>query len=455
MPLKGDDTACRCVDFQAMDGRQVRAGLGALGALALLAPAAASAAPSVTGEFPLPVFNNPPDPPVQTTVGSNEEIAAGPDGNLWVATEQNTVVRMKPDGSAEAFVMAGMTAPAKGLIAGPDGNLWGAQGTSVIKIPPDNPGAASQTSITGLAGGQGITVGPDGNIWVAGTNALVKIPPAAPSTYTVFDAGDGVTLGAPKGMTTASDGLIWVADGKNVVSATAANPPVLTTTPVNINPGQGNLQDVGAGLNGQVAYANPGDDPQNIGLFSPGGQPQKIPLENTDPFGVAFGQDQAYWIARAQGNDLVRLTADGQFTTLTGFAPSGGVGPRKITTGPGNTLWVTLDTPEKVARVSGVEAPPATGGTPPETKLKKPKRKFRTTKRKAKVKIKFSSAAADPSFACTLKRKGGKQKTKACTSPATYKLKPGKYAFSVVATSAGVTDASPATAKFKVVRKTP
>jgi len=420
-----------------------------LGALALMIPAAAAAAPSVTGEFALPLYVNPPDPPVQTTVGSNEEITAGPDGNLWVATQQNTVVRMKPDGSAQAFVMNGMTAPATGLIAGPDGNLWGAQATSVIKIPPGNPGAATQTSITGLAGGQGITVGPDGNIWVAGTDFLAKVPPGNPGGYTPYPLAPG-TLPAPKGMTTASDGLMWIASGGGtVVSATAANPPVVNPVPVGI--ATGGTQDVAAGLNGQIAYANPVDTPQNVGLLSPGGQPQKIELENTDPFGVAFGQDQAYWIPRFQGNDVLRLTADGQTSFLTGFTAL--AGPRKITTGPDNTLWVTLDLAEKVGRVSGVEPPPS-GGAAPETTLKKPKRKIKTSKRKAKVKLKFSSTAPDPSFACTLQRKGKKGKAKACASPVKYKLKPGKYRFSVAATSAGVTDATPAKAKFKVVRKT-
>lgn len=429
-----------------MNGGRLGTAVGLLGAVALLAPGAAQAAPSVTGEFPLPTFDS---PPVQTTVGTNEEITAGPDGNLWVATQQNTVVRMKPDGSAEAFVMAGMTQPATGLIAGPDGNVWGVQATSVIKIPADNPGAASQTAITGLTNGQGITVGPDGNIWVAGTDLVAKVPPANPAGYTPYPQTPG-SLPAPKGMTTASDGLMWIASGPNAVRATSADPPVLTPTAVNIGANQGVLQDVGAGLNGQIAYANPTDTPQNIGLLSPGAQPQKIELENTDPFGVAFGQDQAYWIPRFQGNDVLRLTADGQTSSLTGFAA--GAGPRKITTGPDNTLWVTLDGTEKIARISGVEPPPGGGGAAPDTKLKQPKRKIKTTKRKAKVKIKFSSSAPDPSFACTLKRKGARLKTKACTSPAKYKLKPAKYTFSVVATSAGVADPTPPKAKFKVVR---
>ena len=72
----------------------------------LVAPATSLAAPSVTGEFDLPTFND-GMADVPTTVGANSELTAGPDGNIWVAVEQNTVVRVKPDGSAESFADAG------------------------------------------------------------------------------------------------------------------------------------------------------------------------------------------------------------------------------------------------------------------------------------------------------------------------------------------------------------
>ncbi len=425
-----------------MRGGVLRFTLGVVAAALLVAPATSLAAPSVTGEFDLPPA---------TAVGSNNEITAGPDGNMWVTVDsENAIVKVMPDGTTTRFDPLGMAHPATGITAGPDGNLWAAQGGSVLRIPPGDPDTADETNLGGAAGVQGITVGQDGNIWLAGTNVLIKVPPADPSTFTSYP----VTLGSPKGMTTGSDGLLWIADGPNVVSATTADPPVLTPYAVGID--SGGTQDVGAGPNGQVAYANPVDTPQNIGLISPGGTPQKIELENTDPFGVTFGQDGAYWISRFQGNDLLRLTTDGQVTTLGGFSP--GAGPRKIATGPGNTLWTTLDGAEKIGRVSGVEPPPpppggGPGSTPPETKIDKaPKRKVKISKRKhrAKVKLKFSSTAG-ATFECTLARKGKKPKSGACTSPRKYKLKQGRYKFSVAATLAGVTGPD-AVQKFRVVR---
>ena len=425
--------------------RGIRIAIGTLATTALLgAPAGAGAAPSVTGEFALPAG---------TDVGSNNEITQGPDGNMWITVQgENAIVKVTPDGAATKFTPPGMAAPASGIVSGPDGNLWAAHSGGVIRIPPANPNAADQFSY-GVAGGQGITVGPDGNIWFAATGKLIQIPPATPNAPTQHNVA---AIVAPKGMTTGSDGLLWIADqggGGNVISATATNPPVTTSYLTGGGP-----QDVAAGLNAQVAYPNPTTSPMTVGRITPGGTPLTTPLENTDPFGVAFGQDGAYWIARTSGNDLLRLTPDGNVTTLGGFAAHV-LGPRKIATGPGNTLWVTIDMPDMVARVSGVEPPPAPDPDPepepepdpgpgpgpdptptaPETTLGKvPKKKVKTAKPKVKVAFEFSSPTPGATFECALTKKGKEPSPKPCTSPATYKVKPGRYTFEVSASAGGL-----------------
>ena len=77
-----------------------------------------------------------------------------------------------------------------------------------------------------------------------------------------------------------------------------------------------------------------------------------------------------------------------------------------------------------------------------------PPKKIKTTKKKVKVKFTFSSPAAGATFQCKL----DKAPFAPCTSPKRYKVKPGKHKFSVEATKAGLTDPTPATFKFKVVR---
>lgn len=424
-----------------MNARTIGVGIGVIGAVLLLA-APALAVPAVDGEFALPAG---------VTIGSNNEIVEGPDGNMWVTTEQSSVVRIKPDGTAEGPFPT--TNSVQGITVGPDNNLWVSTALGVARIVPAS-GVETNFPLGGtFANGFGITTGPDGKMWVAGGDQLVSFTTADP----VGTADPNPIAGmSAKGMDTGSDGLLWIADGSGrVISATAAGTPVVTPYQVDGGP-----QDVAAGLNAQVAYANPLDTPHELGLISPGGTPQQIPLETSDPFGVVFGQDGAYWVARSSTDDLLRLAPDGTTTKLPGFSDSGNVGPRKVATGPDNTLWVTLDTQEKVARVTGVEPPPTGGGGDAETTIDKgPKKKLKTTKSKAKVKFKFSSTDPAATFECKLKKPkkaGGKRpnraaKFKACTSPKKYKLKPGKYTFQVRSVVGGVAESSPASQKFKVV----
>ena len=92
-------------------------------------------------------------------------------------------------------------------------------------------------------------------------------------------------------------------------------------------------------------------------------------------------------------------------------------------------------------------APTANPPVSPQTKLgSHPKKTIKTKKKKVKVKFGFSSSVAGATFKCKL----DKGKLAACTSPKSYMVKPGKHTFSVVASSGGVADTTPATFSFKV-----
>ena len=207
-------------------------------------------------------------------------------------------------------------------------------------------------------------------------------------------------------ITSGTDGNLWVADfgGNQVVRVTTAGAG--TTFAIG-----GGSQGIAAGPNGQVAFSQQGTAPTYIGRLTPPGAVEKTPAAGADPFGVAFGPDGAYWIAQFQTNNLVRLTTDGQATTL---ALPNLSGPRHLAAGPNNTLWVTLDTAEKVARVTGV-APPAPPDSEPsptptpnpavDTQITKaPKKVVRTAKPRAKVKVRFTGTAG-ATFECRLAKK--------------------------------------------------
>jgi streptogramin lyase len=417
----------------------------AIAAVALLAPVAASAAPAVDGEFAV------------SGVGTNNELALGPDGNMWVTLDVgNDLAKITPTGQVTEYNPADVTSPI-GIITGPDGNLWVTQPGGVARFSAADPNAAVKFAIADITDPRGITVGLDGNLWTASAGNVIKFSPANPLGATSFP----VIAGA-RDIATGGDGDLWVADfgGAAVVSVTTAG----AATPY---PVSGGPQAIAAGPAGQIAYSDPNANPQEIGRVVAGGTPLKTQTPMMDPFGVALGEDRAYWIANFASNDLGRLTTTGAFSTLTGF--SAAAGPRRIAAGPpgSGTLWVTLDLAEKVARITGVDAPspppPPPDDDPPEVSIdKQPDKSVEAKGKRAKVKFKFSSPTADATFECKLKKKkkkknGGKSaqpaaaKFEVCESPQKYKLKPGKYTFSVRALSGDLTGEAES-AKFKVRR---
>jgi len=410
----------------------------------LLMPASAAAAPAVNGVFPL------------DTLSINNKIVAGPDGNMWVTLGSATakdVARITPDGQIQEFDLDGVEHDAEGIAPGPDGNLWVPTINEVTRFAPNDPeGTDKAFTLTGIAASGQIVAGPDGKMWVASNNSLVHFDPADPENTEVATLIEGNL--SPKDIDVAGQ-LIAVADANaRVATFTTAGTQVNFTL-------KGNPQGVAGGPNGQIAFSQQSQEPEEVGRIDPPSQAQGHEIDG-DPFGVALGPDGAYWIARSAKAELIRMTTSGEVTTLPGLPEK--FFPRQVAGGPGGTVWVTMEIPGEetaaVARVTGVETP-ATNPPPPvvapQTKIGKgPKKVVKTRKKKAKVKFTFSSPTAGVTFQCSMtKLKGKKTKAapfKGCKSPKRYRLVPGRYRFQVRALSGGVPDPTPAVRKFKIVR---
>jgi streptogramin lyase len=393
-----------------------------------IAATPASADPKVDGEFAV------------SGVGTNNELTTGPDGNIWVTLDQtNDVAKITPDGTVTEFNPANVTNPT-GITTGPDGNLWVTQNGGVASFSAADPDSAVKFTVNDITDPRPIVTGPDSNLWTISGANVIRIPAANPAGATSFP----VLVGG-RDIDAGTDGNLWVADfGSQVVSVTTAGVP--TAYPTGAGSG---LQAIAAGPNNQVAYADPTSNPQQVGRITGGGAAEKTETPG-DPFGVAFGADGAYWIPRFAAGDLVRLTTAGKETTLGGL--SAGAGPRRIATGPNNTLWVTEDTANKVARVTGVE-PPKETKTPDTTFTKTPDKKIVSDNPRVKVFFKFKSDVKDAKFECKIVSKGspGPHFTK-CHSPKRYILTYGTYTVQVRAINDGITDPTPAKFKFKIAK---
>ncbi len=376
----------------------------------------AVADPALNGEFTV------------SAVSSNNQITAGPDGNMWVTLDgvAADVARITPAGVVTEFDSANMTTPI-GITAGPDGRLWVTQTGGVARFLPDNPVAAEKFAIPALADARGITVGPDGNLWTASVDKVLKIAPVDPANPTVI-AGTGIT--GARAITAGTDGNLWVADFGSEAVYRVTTAGVATKFPAG-----GGTQGVAAGANGQVAFTQQGTPPYTIGRITTA--VETTPVPGTDPFGITYGADGAYWAAQFATNSLARVTATGALTTL---ALPAGSGPRQIAAGPGDTLWVTLDTAEKVARVSGVTPAPAPNPAAETTLTKTPKKQIR----KATVRFRFTGTSG-ASFQCRLDKRPWRN----CSSPKTYRVKKGRHVFRVRAVLNATPDSSPAKWRFR------
>lgn len=293
----------------------------------------AGAAPTVNGIYDVP--------------DSPKKLTQGPDGNVWVVVGGDALARFTPDGTRTDVPLTGV-AGAKGITTGPDGNLWVTATTKLVKVPPATPAAFTAFTVNDIINPQAIVTGPDGNLWTASADKVLKISPAAPTAPTLYTLTSTPSPSA-RGIASAG-GLLWAVDfGGAIVSLTTSG----VQTPYSVG---GLPQEVAGSPSGQVLYGNPGTAPQTIGRIVPGGLPQTTDVPLTDPFGMTFGPDGAYWVVQFHSGTLARVTTDGTVTTIGGLPTDS---PREITSGPGNTLWVSLELSNKVARVTGVDPPPA------------------------------------------------------------------------------------------------
>lgn len=434
-----------------------------LGALAWTS--GAGAAPAVTGAFEL-----------GNKIGVNNKIVEGPDGNMWFTVGDELVGRITPSGQVTEYEITGLKNPV-GIAPGPDGNLWVPTKEAVIRFSPADPeGTAHKFALTEIGEEGQIVEGPDRLMWVATENKVIHFSTADPegTEQKVALAGEL----DPKDIDVAGS-LVAIADnhgGGRVVTFTTAGVQKDFGIP-------GGSQGLAGAPGGQIGFSAAGATPEQAGLITPAGSTPTQSFELLgDPFGVAYGSDQAFWIVRFGAGELTRVTSGGAVSSLAGLPKES---CRQIAAGPENTLWVTCGFKEhvveesEIVRVGGLEPPSTTttttttpGPVPaqpaskpiPNTKIRKgPKKIVRTAKATATVRFVFSSTIPLSGFQCRLTKLSplGKKATASrpraafatCRSPKVLHLAPGRYRFAVRAVSAEVADPTPAERSFRVVRK--
>ncbi|MGI9019520.1 MAG: Vgb family protein [Solirubrobacterales bacterium] len=299
-------------------------------AIAVLAalPATAQAAPNLAG--------------TSNVSGVPGEMAKGSDDNVWVTVE-GKLARVKPSGNVTEFDPIEFMG-IRGITSGPDGRLWLTKPNNVVEVNPQNPNNPDQHPIAAITDPRGITSGPQGKLWAASGDQLVSFKPDNPANFNAQTINGMSARGIA-----ASGGKLWIAD--------AGSGRIIKVTPkagddeVKRYLTGGMPQEVSSGPNGGIAYANPGTDPQTVGRVSAGGHPNTTNVPMSDPFGIDFMNDGRWWFAEFAKSKLGILTQGG---AVSQFDLPNNSGPRYLTKGKGGTLYVSLETSEKIARVTGI-----------------------------------------------------------------------------------------------------
>ncbi|MGC9992058.1 MAG: virginiamycin B lyase [Candidatus Cybelea sp.] len=245
-----------------------------------------------------------------STEGSSfQDIAAGPDGALWITDYYNSqIVRMTTDGTFSTFPLN--TEPL-GITAGPDKALWFTEYSAIGRITTK--GKITIYPVGGLD--DDITAGPDGALWFTelNGNAIGRITTHGKiTTYT-----KGISSGAgPYSIAAGPDGALWFTEG------TGGRIGRITTS--------GKVTEYSRGI---------------------------TPTE--EPVGIAAGPDGAMWFTEYESYDSyqIRESKVGRITMAGKISEhskglSSTSGPGDIVAGPDGKMWFVEIYADRTGRVT-------------------------------------------------------------------------------------------------------
>ncbi|NUU24853.1 MAG: hypothetical protein HOV68_25610 [Streptomycetaceae bacterium] len=293
--------------------------------------------------------------PVADAVQSPDDVAVGPDGNLYVTNAlKKSVVRMAPDGSARTTVAAdvtdGVTGP-NGIAFASDGRLF----VSDLAFDPAHPGGLWQVDPRGVAVPAQLTRQlrvPEG--FGMASDGLAYVPEYYAGQIAVVDPGD------PTSATRIP------AQFQGLVSAVKVTPKTLDPAEplvlVENLPGQGNVWRVdrvtgaktllatGPGAAFDNLAIDPGSGTVYVSNFVQGGVQRVDPRTHTlaqvfptgplaTPTSLSPNPDGSLLVAGA--TSLASVSPRGQVTTLSQFLISGNQGVTPGAVQIGNALYFT------------------------------------------------------------------------------------------------------------------
>lgn len=177
-------------------------------------------------------------------------LALGSDGNVWFS-EIKHIGKITTGGAITEFpYQDGNTGNSFGdVAAGPDGDIWVTEDNAEV-VDDVDPSTGTMTAYTlPNCGPEAVLPGPDGNLWIACGNSWIRMTPGG--SFTQFVVPFNMGSNEPAGFAVGVDGQPWFAiAGMRVIGEfnTSSNSITLYVPPSTF----GNISGIGAGPDGNM-----------------------------------------------------------------------------------------------------------------------------------------------------------------------------------------------------------
>jgi len=242
-----------------------------------------------------------------------EDIAAGPDGNLWFTSHglngEGIIGQITPAGVIIEFGLPTPFSPPAGITAGPDGALWFTEAGEGGNVGDGRNGRIGRITTDGLTitefnlpltanktpiGPNDITTGPDGNLWFTESNSaqIGRITPAGIVTEFPIPFSGG---SRPAGITAGPDGNLWFVENGGRIGRRITPTGVITEV-YDLGPNS-ELTGITVGSDGALWFTETDNSAKEIGRIC-------LPSTDTDGDGVDDDVDNCPTISNANQTTL-------------------------------------------------------------------------------------------------------------------------------------------------------
>ncbi|HXB63733.1 MAG TPA: hypothetical protein VNV42_02545 [Solirubrobacteraceae bacterium] len=310
-----------------------------------------------------------------------EDIAAGPDGNLWFTETGSSgeIVKLSPGGQVLSEYATGTTNQPINIVAGAEGDMWfisGGPSPAIGRITQNGEITEFRSGI-GSGAPAGLALGPHGDLWFTEegkTPAIGRITPGG--EITLFTAGFN-SGSVPKAIAEGPEGDMWFTDAGEVNAIGRVTPsgeikelgiPQVYLRPEDITRGpEGNLWFTGTGENEGEEFIN------EVVRLTPGGTFTTFITPSSTPNDIAAGPDGNLWFtgigAEPSLPPVVGMVDPNGVVTIKEYSAGlhASSSPEAIAPGPDGNMWFTdSGTTPAVGRI-GLDVAPASQTAPAVT----------------------------------------------------------------------------------------